>query len=181
MRVLLSLCACLQAVAAKAAQAKAAQLAREAEAGEKRPKAELSPEEKKLQTLRRTITRKEQYKREAIEAENFEEAARLRDEISAAKEELEQLQAAAKSSYEQCENAGEENGENAEAKEEEEAEEEAAEEEEEENEEEEGQLTVVGADGIPITAASEDDGEKDYTSLCPDGYYDHDKDHRSRE
>jgi hypothetical protein len=172
-----------QDVAAKAAQAKERQLAREAEAGGGRRKVELSAEEKQLQGLRRAITRKEQYKREAIEAENFEEAARLRDEISAATEELEQLQAEAKASAEQCEEeqeaAGETGEEEAMARDEaaEEAEQEA-----EEEEEEEEDLVVVGADGIEITAASEeeDDEDEDYTSRCPEGYFDHDKDHRSR-
>ncbi len=176
-------------VAKRAAQAKERQLAREAEAGEGRPKSELSAEQKKLQGLRRAITRKEQYKREAIEAENFEEAARLRDEISTAKEELAQLQAAAKAgTAEQCEDSGKgeagqdrdgNEGEDTEAESEGEGEGEGdgADEEEEEQED----LTVVGADGIEITSASEEEADEDYTSRCPDGYYDHDKDHRSRE
>lgn len=59
---------------------------------------------------------------------------------------------------------------------------EEAEQEAEEEEEEEEDLVVVGADGIEITAASEeeDDEDEDYTSRCPEGYFDHDKDHRSR-
>ncbi len=160
-------------VAKKAAQAKERQLAREAEAGEGRPKAELSVEEKELQGLRRAITRKEQYKREAIEAENFEEAARLRDEISAAQEELAQRQAAAKAGTdEQCEETTEGQA----GEEQDDAEAEGM-----EDEGDEEELSVVGADGIEITAAGEEAEDEDYTSRCPDGYYDHDKDHRSRE
>lgn len=146
-------------VAAKAAQAKERQLAREAE-GERGPKVDLSAEEKELQQLRRAITRKEQYKREAIEAENFEEAARLRDEISDAKREVEQLQAAVKASSEQCKEDVDEG--------------------DDEGEVEEDEELVVGTDGIEIAAASEGE-EEDYTSRCPDGYYDHDKNHVTRE
>ena len=93
-------------VKTKAAEAKERQLAREAAQSSGKPAAELTAEEKELRDLRRLITRKEQYKREAIQSENFEEAARLRDEIDEASGELEALSAAAKASREQCEDDG---------------------------------------------------------------------------
>lgn len=149
-----------ETVADKAAEAKERQLAREAQAGGRR-QAELTAEEKELQGLRRAITRREQYKREAIEAENFEEAARLRDEIAASTEELRLLEAEAKA------------GGSAPSAE--------CEETEHDDEEDDEEELVVGADGVPIVSASEEpDAGEDYTARCPDGYYDHDKDHRTR-
>ena len=144
-------------VKTKAAEAKERQLAREAAQSSGKPAAELTAEEKELRDLRRLITRKEQYKREAIQSENFEEAARLRDEIDEASGELEALSAAAKASREQCEDDGSADDEMTVGEEDEE--------EEDDDEEDE----------------DEDEEDEDvYVDTCPENYFDHDKDHRTR-
>ena len=145
-------------VKTKAAEAKERQLAREAAQSSGKPAVELTAEEKELRDLRRLITRKEQYKREAIQSENFEEAARLRDEIDEASGELEALSVAAKASREQCEDDGSADDEM------------TVGEEDEEDEEDEGDED-----------ADEDDEDEDvYVDTCPENYFDHDKDHRTR-
>ena len=145
-------------VKTKAAEAKERQLAREAAQSSGKPAVELTAEEKELRDLRRLITRKEQYKREAIQSENFEEAARLRDEIDEASGELEALSAAAKASREQCEDDGSADDEM------------TVGEEDEEDEEDEGDEDE-----------DEDDEDEDvYVDTCPENYFDHDKDHRTR-